>query len=61
LFLASWEEGDKGPKGKISWKELKANFETFEMLRLGIPENAVKIFPVRKGDPQYNINTQGTS
>jgi hypothetical protein len=41
----------KGPKGKISWQELKTNIETFEMLRLGILEKEVKIFSVRKGDP----------
>jgi hypothetical protein len=50
-----WEEGDKGPEGKSSWKELKFNFETFEMLRSGIPKEAVKIFSVRKGDPKDNI------
>jgi hypothetical protein len=48
LYLTSWEEGAKGPEGKSSWKELKSNFETFEMLLLGIPEKAVKIFSVRK-------------
>jgi hypothetical protein len=46
-----WEEGAKDPKGKSSWQELKANFETFEMLRLGILEKAVKSFSIRKGDP----------
>jgi hypothetical protein len=46
-----WEEGAKGPEGKSSWQELKSNVETFEMLRPGIPEKAVKIFLVRKGDP----------
>jgi hypothetical protein len=46
-----WEEGDKGPEGKSSWKELKANIDTFEMLRPGIPEKAVKGFSVRKGNP----------
>jgi hypothetical protein len=51
LYLTSWEEGAKGPEGKSSWQELKANFETFEMLHPGIPEKAVKIFSVRKGDP----------
>jgi hypothetical protein len=61
LYLTSWEEGAKGPEGKSSWQELKSNFETFEMLHPGIPEKAVKIFSVRKGDPQDNINTQGTS
>jgi hypothetical protein len=61
LYLTSWEEGAKGLEGKSSWKELKENFETFEMLHLGIPKKAVKIFSVRKGDPQYNTNTQGSS
>jgi hypothetical protein len=51
LYLTSSKEGDKGPEGKISWKELKSNVETFEMLRPGIPEKAVKRFSVRKGDP----------
>ena len=51
MYLTSWEEGAKGPEGKISWKELKANVETFEMLRPGILEKAVKGFSVRKGDP----------
>jgi hypothetical protein len=45
-----WEEGAKGPEGKSSWKELKS-LETFEMLRPGIPEKAVKRFLVRKGNP----------
>jgi hypothetical protein len=47
-----WEEGAKGPEGKSSWKELKANFNTFKMLHPGILEKSVKIFSVRKGDPQ---------
>jgi hypothetical protein len=51
LYLTSWEEGAKGPEGKSSWQELKSNVETFEMLHPGIPEKAVKIFSVRKGDP----------
>jgi hypothetical protein len=51
LYLALWEEGAKGPEGKSSWQELKANVETFEMLHPGIPEKAVKIFSVRKGNP----------
>jgi hypothetical protein len=44
LYLTSWEEGAKGPKDISSWQELKANFETFEMLRPWIPEKAVKNF-----------------
>jgi hypothetical protein len=48
LYLALWEEGAKGPTGKSRWKELKANIETFEMLRPRIPEKVVKIFSVRK-------------
>jgi hypothetical protein len=40
-----------GPKGKSSWQELKANVETFEMLRPGIPKKAMKSLSVRKGDP----------
>jgi hypothetical protein len=51
LYLALWEEGAKVPEGKSRWKELKAKNETFEMLRLGIPEKAVKIFSIRKGNP----------
>jgi hypothetical protein len=50
LYLALWEEGAKGPGGKSSWQELKAKEETFEMLRPGIPEKAVKGFSVRKGN-----------
>jgi hypothetical protein len=46
-----WEEGAKGPKGKSSLQELKANVETFEMLHPQIHEKAVKSFSVRKGDP----------
>jgi hypothetical protein len=45
-----WEEGDKVPKGKSRWKELKSNVETFEMLHPGIPEKPLKSFSVRKGD-----------
>jgi hypothetical protein len=51
LYLALWEEGAKGREGKSSWQELKAKNETFEMLRLGILEKAVKSFSVRKGNP----------
>ena len=51
MYLTSLEEGAKGPKGKSSWKELKSNVETFEILHLGIPEKEVKRFSVRKGDP----------
>jgi hypothetical protein len=51
LYLALWEEGAKGPKDKSSWQELKANVETFEMLRPRIPEKVVKGFSVKKGDP----------
>jgi hypothetical protein len=47
-----WEEGAKGPEGKSSWQELKANFETFETLHSRIPNKAMKSFSVRKGDPQ---------
>jgi hypothetical protein len=61
LYLTSWEEGVKGPEGKSSWQELKSNFETFEMIHQGILEKAVKIFLVRKGDPQDNMNTQDIS
>jgi hypothetical protein len=42
LYLALWEEGAKGPRGKSSWKELKSKEETFEMLHLGIPKKVVK-------------------
>jgi hypothetical protein len=51
LYLALWKEGAKGPEGKSSWQELKANIETFEMLRPGILEKAVKGFIVRKRNP----------
>jgi hypothetical protein len=44
LYLALWEEGMKGLEGKSSWQELKAKDETFEMLRPGIPEKAIKEF-----------------
>jgi hypothetical protein len=43
-----WEERAKGPGDKSSWQELKSKEETFEMLRPGIPERAVKGFSVRK-------------
>jgi hypothetical protein len=46
-----WEEGAKGPEGKSSWKELKPNVETFEMLHPGIPEKSVKSFSAIKGKP----------
>jgi hypothetical protein len=52
LYLALWEEGVKGPRGKSSWRELKAKEQTFEMLRPRILEKAVKSFSVRKGNPQ---------
>jgi hypothetical protein len=42
LYLALWEEGDKCPEGKSSWKELKSKNETFEMLCPMILEKAVK-------------------
>jgi hypothetical protein len=61
LYLASWEEGAKGLEGKSSCKELKDNFETFKMLLPRIPKKAVKIFSVRKWDPQDNMNTRGIS
>jgi hypothetical protein len=51
LYLALWEEGAKGLEGKSRWKELKAKYETFEMLRPRIPEKVVKSFSVRKGNP----------
>jgi hypothetical protein len=50
LYLTSWEEEAKGLEGKIRWKELKSNFETFEMPHLGISKKVVKIFSVRKWD-----------
>jgi hypothetical protein len=52
LYLTSWEEGVEGPEGKSSWQKIKANHKNFEMLRLGIPEKAMKRFYVRIGDPQ---------
>jgi hypothetical protein len=61
LYLTSWEEEAKGIEGKISWQELKSNFETFEMLCPEILDKTLKKFSVRKGDPQENINTQCTS
>jgi hypothetical protein len=51
LYLALWEEGAKGPEGKSSWKKLKDNVETFDMLHPGIPEKEMKGFSVRKGEP----------
>jgi hypothetical protein len=51
LYLASWEEGAKGPEVKSSWQDLKSKYETFEMLHLGIPKKSVKIFSVIKGNP----------
>jgi hypothetical protein len=61
LYLTSREEGAKGSEGKSSWQELKSIFETFEMLRPGIPEKVLKSFSVRKGNPQDNMNIQGIS
>jgi len=49
--LPRGKKGLKGPKGKSSWQELKANVETFEMLCPGILEKAMKNFSVRNGDP----------
>jgi hypothetical protein len=46
-----WEEGAKGPGDKSSWQELNTKNETFEVLRLGILEKAIKGFLVRKWDP----------
>jgi hypothetical protein len=51
LYLALWEEGAKGPEGKSSWKELKAKYESFEMLHPRIPNKAVKIFSGKNGNP----------
>jgi hypothetical protein len=51
LYLALWEEGDKGLEGKSSWKKVKRQNETFEMLRPRIHEKQIKFFSVRKGDP----------
>jgi hypothetical protein len=51
LYLISWEEGAKGPEGKSSWKKIKSNHKTFEMLRPGIPEKAMKHFSIRNGEP----------
>jgi hypothetical protein len=42
LYLASWEEGAKGPKGKSNWKKIKSNNKTFEMLHPGILDKAIK-------------------
>jgi len=50
LYLALWEEGAKGPKGKSSWKEIKAKDETFEILHPGIHEKEVKNFSIRKNN-----------
>jgi hypothetical protein len=50
LYLALWEEGAKGLEGKSRWQELKSKEGTFEMLRPGIPDKAVKGFSVRKGN-----------
>jgi hypothetical protein len=49
--LPCGKKGLKAQRVKVAWQELKANVETFEMLRPGIPEKAVKSFSVRKGDP----------
>jgi hypothetical protein len=43
LYLTSWEEGAKGPEGKISWKDLKAILKTFEMLHPRIHKKEMKI------------------
>jgi hypothetical protein len=53
LYLTSWEEGAKGPEGNVAGK-VKSHILTFEMLRPGIPEKALKCFSVRKGDPHMN-------
>jgi hypothetical protein len=58
LNLALWEEGAKGPEGKSSWQELKANVETFEMLRPGIPKKAVKSFSVVNAVEKLLITSQ---
>jgi hypothetical protein len=52
LYLALWEEGDKGLEGKSSWKNLKYKRSNLEMLCPGIPEKEIKGFSARKwGDP----------
>jgi hypothetical protein len=30
LYLALWEEGAKGPEGKISWKKLKSKMKPLD-------------------------------
>jgi hypothetical protein len=51
LYLTSWEEGAKGPEGKSSWKKIKSNHKTFEMLHLEIPEKEIKFFSIINGGP----------
>jgi hypothetical protein len=48
LYLALWEEGAKGPKGKSSSQKLKAKRSNLEMLRPGILDKAIKGFSARK-------------
>jgi hypothetical protein len=50
LYLALWEEGAKGPKGKSSWQELKAKMKPLRCFAQGFPRK-LKSFSVRKGDP----------
>jgi hypothetical protein len=47
LHLSSWEEGAKGPEGKIKLVKDKSLRINLEMIRLGIPEKAIKRFLVR--------------
>jgi hypothetical protein len=47
-----WEERDEGPEAKSSWKKIKSNHKTFDMLRPGILEKVMKHLSVRTRDPQ---------
>jgi hypothetical protein len=42
LYLALWEEGDKGPEAKSSCKKLKSKDQNLDMLHPGIHEKEIK-------------------
>ena len=58
MYLALWEEGAKGPKGKSSWQKLKASRSNLEMIHLGIPKKEIKGFLARNKRDMENNKTR---
>jgi hypothetical protein len=53
-----WEEGAKGPEGKISWKKIKSKEQNLQMLRPGIPKKSIKGFSTRNGGTHKIIKSR---